>query len=158
MGDMSLSDTKLCVKCDIPKLVSEFHNDKRRKDGLASYCKVCIREYGAEWRKKNPDRQRRNLLKLRYGISLEEYEALLEAQGGCCDLCGRTPEENGQALSVDHDHSCCPNRRACGKCVRSLLCIKCNYRVGLVEGDYDTFLRTLEYLDKHSKTDPSIAA
>lgn len=37
-----------------------------------------------------------------YGITLEEYDQILQAQGGGCAICGRTPKYN---LDVDHDHA-----------------------------------------------------
>lgn len=32
---------KLCCRCDMEKLSSDFTRDKRRADGLRSYCKAC---------------------------------------------------------------------------------------------------------------------
>jgi hypothetical protein len=55
-----------------------------------------------------------------YGITPEQYEALLVAQGGGCAICGRRP--SGRRLAVDHDHACCPGKTSCGRCVRGLLC------------------------------------
>lgn len=84
-------------------------------------------------------------LERKYGITLEQYNAMGEAQGWACALCGE-PETrlatgknvNGvtiQRLSVDHDHSCCPgNYRACGKCLRGLFCAHCNWLTGRLEG------------------------
>ena len=59
-----------------------------------------------------------------YGITLEEYGTMLEAQDGVCAFCGKTPEEaNGvRNLSVDHDHET-------GE-IRWLLCRMCNLGLG----------------------------
>lgn len=58
----------------------------------------------------------------------EDWEVLLAKQGGVCAMCGgQNPNE------VDHDHQCCPGRDSCGKCVRGILCKKCNWRVGWYE-------------------------
>lgn len=62
-----------------------------------------------------------------YGITVEQYERMLTDQGGVCAICTRKPGR--VRLSVDHDHTCCPGRGSCGKCVRGLLCKSCNYHV-----------------------------
>jgi ribosomal protein L24E len=77
--------------------------------------------------------RRRQSLKQQFGLTLDDYNALLETQNGVCALCSKTPEENGRALAVDHDHSCCPGKITCGKCIRGLLCTTCNQRLGTIE-------------------------
>lgn len=81
-----------------------------------------------------------------YGISREQYGALLEAQGGrCAGGCGATGKS--RRLAVDHDHSCCPGTISCGRCVRGLLCSRCNRFIGHL-GDNPEALRGLaEYLE-----------
>lgn len=36
---------KKCLKCAETKALTEFHKDKSRKDGLFSYCKICVNMY-----------------------------------------------------------------------------------------------------------------
>jgi len=60
----------------------------------------------------------------KFRITQEQYEELLRAQGGGCAVCGKTEQQNGQALAVDHSHK--TNK------VRGLLCKACNYKLGLV--------------------------
>ncbi len=50
------------------------------------------------------------------GVTDDQYERLLAAQGGHCALCPSTPKT--RRLAVDHDHKT-------GK-VRGLLCHRCN--------------------------------
>lgn len=57
-------------------------------------------------------------LKRRYGIGVEEYNALLAHQHGGCAICGKRPTKRTR-LAVDHDHES-------GR-IRGLLCKRCNY-------------------------------
>jgi hypothetical protein len=73
----------------------------------------------------------------RLGITEEEFNGRLEAQGYCCTMC-RLPFEEDRRICADHDHNCCetqPKARAktCGKCIRGLLCFRCNTALGYVE-------------------------
>lgn len=82
-----------------------------------------------------------------YNITYEQYWAIYEAQGGRCYICRRA---NGtrRKLSVDHDHSCCPGSKSCGKCVRGLLCRSCNRNVlGHLRDDPAALQRAIDYLN-----------
>jgi hypothetical protein len=90
----------------------------------------------------NADRQReRNYLKA-YGITVAQYEELLESQGGVCAICGRpeTRIQQGKVkrLHVDHCHST--------GVVRGLLCAACNTGIGLLQDDPDIIARALEHV------------
>lgn len=63
-------------------------------------------------------------LKRKYGITLAEYDQMLEEQHGVCAICGGA-DPSGRRLAVDHDHET-------GK-VRGLLCTSCNTRLGFLE-------------------------
>lgn len=66
-----------------------------------------------------------------YRLALEDYDAILEIQGGNCALCRQPPRDRW--LVVDHDHNCCPGKQSCGRCVRGLLHHECNMWVGAYE-------------------------
>lgn len=73
----------------------------------------------------------------RFGLTQDRFDRLLEAQGNACGMC-RLPFVKGQRICIDHDHACCPvvpgsKPRCCGKCVRGLLCFRCNVALGYVE-------------------------
>ena len=72
---------------------------------------------------------RRYVLQYRYNLSPEKFKKILLAQGMRCKLC----RELKKNFVVDHDHKCCEGRRSCGKCIRGLLCIRCNAMLGPVE-------------------------
>jgi hypothetical protein len=59
----------------------------------------------------------RNLLK-KYGITLDDYNSLLESQDYKCALCGKNKEEEYRSFCVDHNH-------ITGH-IRGLLCTFCN--------------------------------
>jgi hypothetical protein len=75
----------------------------------------------------------------RYGISREEYDALLVRQNGVCAICQNPQSRKGtKRLSVDHCHKT--------KKVRGLLCAKCNMAIGILADDDARCTRAAEYL------------
>lgn len=84
-------------------------------------------EYNRQRYAADPERFK-SLQRAKHGITETQYQAMLERQDGRCAICGKTPDEAKQknALSIDHDHACCPGKFSCGACVRGLLCIHCN--------------------------------
>ena len=69
------------------------------------------------------ERDRDGHLRRTYGISLEQYNTLLQKQRYRCKVCKRHECEFSTKLSVDHDHN--TNE------IRGLLCTYCNmYVVG----------------------------
>lgn len=106
-----------------------------------------IRESARRWYKNNKELanriNRNNNLKRLYGITSDEYEEILEAQGYVCAICKSPPHREGkpnkQRLHVDHDH-------VTGK-IRGLLCYHCNTGVGQFR-DLPVLLRAAaEYLE-----------
>lgn len=82
--------------------------------------------------------RRQHVLKC-FGITLEEYEMILEEQKGKCGICGRAPKPE-RSLAVDHSHQL-------GKSgpVRGLLCFTCNRRVVGARSD-ETIMKMAEYI------------
>lgn len=107
--------------------------------GRQCYCKVCFNaRYRGTRRRAVPSNVRRaRNFKARYGLTPEEVEAMLAAQGGVCAICEGTPERP----AVDHDH-------ATGK-VRGILCTGCNIKLAPVE---NVIFRAaaLRYLERHA--------
>jgi hypothetical protein len=98
----------------------------------------------AEYQRNIATRYRANLKK--HGLTSEQYDALLAAQGGGCAICkGTTPYGRGR-FHIDHDHACCPGQRSCGKCVRGLLCGRCNPGLGAFQDSPDLLVAAAAYL------------
>ena len=103
--------------------------------------------------KKDPEGYRRARINTRlksvYGISLQEWEELLIAQNGKCAVCKTSIAlklDGTQESSVDHDHSCCPGQNSCGKCVRGILCLNCNWGLGQFKDNPDILQAAIDYL------------
>lgn len=139
-------DTKRCPRCGETKARSEFHASRSQPDRLHPYCKSCWSTYCKErWvaDSQNPERlrvRRARHLKVKYGITLEQYDEMVQAQGGGCAICGGPPNTDGRKVGrlgpvfrVDHDHACCPGKTTCGNCVRGLLCDRCNRALGFID-------------------------
>ena len=96
-------------------------------------------------------------LRRAYGITVEEYEAILDAQGDVCALCdspssGTNRDGSPRRLHVDHDHETGGGR--------SLLCSPCNQLVAWVERlerDPWSGVRAKRYLDGWSRSPRSLA-
>jgi DNA repair exonuclease SbcCD ATPase subunit len=132
---------KTCSKCDETKNLADFAKKSRAKDGLRPQCKKCDQAY----RDDNQEAVRDYHYKKRYGISLEEYRAKLEEQGGCCAICGTSHSEHSRmkTLVVDHCHKT-------GK-VRGLLCHGCNVALGAAKEREDVLMACISYLRTYNK-------
>ena len=97
------------------------------------------REQARQRRREAPEVNRAYKLR-KYGLTLEQYQALLEEQGGVCAACHLPPEE-GRILVIDHCHDT-------GK-IRGLLHNNCNVIVGMSREDSALLLRIAEYVEEH---------
>ncbi|MGZ5095548.1 MAG: endonuclease VII domain-containing protein [Burkholderiales bacterium] len=96
-----------------------------------------LKEYNKQYYADNRDAARNRHFKSRYGITLEERDAMLAAQEGCCAAC-RT------ALSdkwvIDHCHTT-------GR-IRGLLCQPCNLILGHARDSTEKLRCLIVYLEK----------
>lgn len=141
---------KECLKCKIEKSKEEFGKDKSTKDGLTRWCRSCKNTNQLETQRRyrethpekyTPEHMRKWHLNHAYGISPEQFDEMLAAQGGRCAACPATTQ-----FHIDHDHACCPGTRSCGKCIRGILCRNCNVALGLVDDDAERLERLMNYL------------
>ena len=155
---------KRCTKCGELKPETEFYAAPECADGLRGDCKAChaargrelyaqhreqrmayIRQWQREhpervreYRRKNPERRaaqlRRLHLRRRFGMTLEDYDHILAAQGGGCAICGEPPA--GRSMHIDH----------LGDTVRGVLCVRCNNGLGQFRDDPELMLLAAEYV------------
>jgi hypothetical protein len=140
-GDADMNSvTKVCTKCKTEKPIDEFRQAKGYRGGRDTHCKVCTNAAIKDYRVRNVEKTRKSnserQLKKNYGITFDEYDKMLERQGGVCATCGKPP--NGRRLHVDHDHRT-------GK-IRGLLCHGCNVALGSVDDNPSILQRLIEYL------------
>lgn len=144
-----IAEAKRCSRCRLWKPAERFHRQCSKPDGLQSRCKDCLAELQREYRKKRPsaywnNKDKKYALKKRYGLSLTDFQALRDKQGGVCAICRKDPRTMGkdtkhQILHVDHDHMT--------KQVRGLLCNGCNRAIGLINDNIDTAKSLVAYLE-----------
>lgn len=128
---------------DNPQPLTNFHKQSMGKHGRNARCRVCVTKAQVDREKNNPQtmRRRRNSHYLReYGITLEEYESMLELQDYKCKICGA--EDSGHPhtdnLVVDHCHQT--------GVVRGLLCNSCNRGIGIMNEDPERMMTAAMYL------------
>ena len=83
-----------------------------------------------------------------YGITVNEYETILEAQQGRCWICNRPPGK--RSLNVDHRHLRGENRRNPREKrsrVTGILCWNCNRAIAKFRDSPALLRRAAEYLE-----------
>lgn len=134
---------KVCRKCELEKSDVDFYRDERVRDGLSARCKECCKSDARAVFQANPEPYRRRARQAhiddpllsrkrackKYGITLDDYDALLEKQDGHCGMCPATTSGHNMTddFCIDHDH-------ITGK-VRGLLCSSCNLLLGKAKAD-----------------------
>lgn len=143
-----------------PQPINDFSFDKRKKDGLKTWCRSCISQNQADRYQRIKEneplrhkaiveqslayyhRVKPDLIR-KYGIDAEQYEQMIISQGNCCKICKIDFNKLGKRRpSVDHNH-------ATGK-VRDLLCNHCNTILGLCKEDTSVLESAVKYLKLHS--------
>jgi len=103
-----------CVRCG-----SKNYRDRlKKKLGVSGYKAWCFVQ---------------SLLS-RYHLAIDRYNEMLKKQENKC-ICGRMfGLKRRDRPQIDHDHACCDRIGfSCGKCIRGLLCFRCNATLGFFE-------------------------
>ena len=141
----------ICTKCKLPKEWEDMSRDISRRGGFSSWCKNCRAGTAKAWKSQNTGRikkkhtrdylsSRNYMLKLRYGISLDQYEEIRESQNYLCGICTKDSREMTYHMHVDHNHET-------GK-VRGLLCAPCNVFLGVIKDCPEKLERAKNWLHK----------
>jgi hypothetical protein len=101
-----------------------------------------LRRYRIKRRSLDPDWERNNDLKKKYGITVAVFNQMLADQGGRCAIC-RTDTPGGVSSNFHVDH--CHDTGA----VRALLCMACNTGIGKLQHNPDLLIKAAEYIQHH---------
>jgi len=183
------SGGKICGRCETWRPRDEFSITAATRDGMGFRCKQCDADYHLVYDKKNKetrlarsqahnstpkakarrkerdaipgarDIRRGYKLKEMYGLTLEQFDSLLAAQGGVCalfDTCGASQPGGRGSWCIDHQHfleevwkEMPPEEKR--KSIRGLLCTSCNTsRVG--SNTVESARAVTQYLESFSTT------
>lgn len=144
--------TQICRWCERELSLADFHPNKASRLGVTRACKKCQSERAMRWVDENPDKALNSHLRRRFGITLDQYNAMVAEQGGVCAICGEPPaiystpggrRRQGRQvrprLVVDHNHET-------GE-VRGLLCTPCNRGIGFLKDNPAIVASALKYLE-----------
>lgn len=160
---------RFCPSCKQKLPLTSFGKYKYDEFGLQGKCRSCTnaknreyapnmsevakekrREYTRKWRENLSEDERKRIYKSRnlkiYGLTLEQFEKLLEIQGQKCALCHEPLSvlqgRQDNSVNVDHDHTT-------GK-VRALLHQKCNNGLGCYDDNPALLAKAIEYLRRYA--------
>lgn len=142
-----------CYRCDRTLPLESFNRMSKKKSGHRGECRECQRidrlRYMAEVDPtEHAERRRASKYRQRFRKSLAEVEAIFAEADYSCEACGthRDDTHNG-TLVLDHNHACCSGEYTCGKCIRGVLCTKCNLGLGALEDSIEKLRRLLTYME-----------
>lgn len=117
-----------------------------RKKYKAAYFQKNKAAILAKRKKPTEEETRKWNFKYHYGLSLEQYNQMLQERNSQCDICGYKQPMNAkrqERLYVDHCH-------VTGN-VRGLLCFRCNSALGYFNDDSDRLDKAKGYLNEYRK-------
>jgi len=109
--------------------------DKARK-AYSAKNKEKLRTWHRDWMKSNRSKIRAYQMQKDYGLSIEQFDALLTSQSGKCAICKRL--FINLRNEIDHDHVT--------GLVRGILCQKCNTLLGMSNDSPEILLNAVSYL------------
>lgn len=162
-----IPETKKCCRCKKVLPIGSFTKLSSSKDGHRCDCKACNnakqtkyrREYPekvriskkraySKWKKNQTEADRKkkrkyhrtHKLKTKYGITLAQFNWLLEKQKFLCAICSKKIDPDSRQTAIDHDHET-------GE-IRGILCRSCNRGLGLLGDTKQSIKEAHNYLCK----------
>lgn len=131
----TLGNSTLCHQCYYEKNPEKY--------------KIKIKN-SAEYKKKNKEKHalyvKKAQLKIRYGLTYEQYLDMFKTQNNQCAICGYKHKEEykgtQKSLCVDHNHKT--------QYVRGLLCKRCNVGLGYFNDDPMLLEKAINYIRNES--------
>jgi len=121
-----------CISCEKWKDFEDFDAAPRNTSARTTVCKRC---------------RRSDALRKKFGIDADEWDTMFAEQGFRCANSGcKADHPSGSGWHLDHDRACCPGDVSCGKCIRGILCARCNMGLGHFYDDVDRLLGIISYL------------
>ena len=125
-----------CSKCQVVLVEGDNWLPCNKKNNQY-ICRGCKSDYLRNWRKGNPGAYK----EWKYGITQDDYDALLILQENKCAICSTTePGGRRNNWHIDHDH-------VSGK-VRGLLCWLCNSGLGQFKDNERSLRKAANYVEK----------
>ena len=127
---------KRCPKCKLTLEAVRFASSPNSNDGLKAWCRECSSLHQIE---------------RIYGVTPDQYREMTK---NGCQVCGSFDK-----LHVDHDHACCfggSSKKICGKCVRGILCERCNHGLGNFRDSPETMIAAIAYLRNYAARLPIV--
>lgn len=96
-----------------------------------------------KYKKTHPDKSRDIHLRKSYGITLIQFNEIINKQNHCCPICQKKYDQSKKHLSysVDHDH-------VTGK-FRDVICQSCNLMIAYGLENYQIMQSGIRYLRRH---------
>ena len=157
--DDHASALRSCTHCDVKAYTKEdledFQLAKGAKYSRANLCKACAVAKATKNKESKPPMseeklkayrksQRKWHLKKTYNLTLEDFDIMLDEQGGVCKICGCEAYNERNAfreyLVVDHCHDT--------GVVRGLLCSQCNIGLGSFNDNLSLVASATKYLEE----------
>ncbi len=133
---LQAKQTKFCRSCGQVRPITDYRVPRTGRR-WAAYCIPCETDPDSLYRVRQRESCRKTTLK-KYGLTPEQFDAMIEAQNSLCAIC-----EDQVELVVDHCHETGDRR--------DLLCLKCNTGLGMFRDNMDLLNEAIIYLQRHQR-------